>query len=286
MLNFFFVTDIHGKLERYESLFKEIIAEKPDAVFIGGDILPSGLFNLTANSNIDDFIEDVLVTGFTKVKEILKKDYPTVFLILGNDDGKFDEERIINISKTGLWEYIHNKKVEYKNYSIYGYSYIPPSPFSLKDWEKYDVSRYVDPGCTPPEEGYHSKKINKNEILYSTIKQDLIQLKGDDNLSDSIFLFHSPPYKTNLDRAALDGKTIKYVPLDVHIGSIAIQRFIKEHQPLITLHGHVHESASITGFWSDRIGKTYCFSAAHNKEELAIVKFNPKKPEEAVRVLI
>jgi len=32
---------------------------------------------------------------------------------------------------------------------------VPPTPFLLKDWEKYDVSAYVDPGCVSPEEGYH-----------------------------------------------------------------------------------------------------------------------------------
>ena len=79
MPDFFFVTDIHGKPERYNSLFEEIIANKPDAVFIGGDILPSGLFNLTQDLNTDTFIEDVLITGFTKVKETLKKRYPKVF---------------------------------------------------------------------------------------------------------------------------------------------------------------------------------------------------------------
>jgi Icc-related predicted phosphoesterase len=99
-------------------------------------------------------------------------------------------------------------------------------------------------------------------------------------------LFHAPPYRTDLDRAALDGHTFEHVPLDVHIGSIAIRRFIEERQPLVTLHGHVHESARITGSWRQRIGRTWCFSAAHDGPELALVRFDLEDPGAATRELI
>ncbi|MEJ2636882.1 MAG: hypothetical protein P8184_16535 [Calditrichia bacterium] len=105
-------------------------------------------------------------------------------------------------------------------------------------------------------------------------------------LINSIFLFHTPPYQTALDRAALDGKMIDYAPLDVHVGSIAVKRFIVGRQPLITLHGHVHESARITGKWQEKIGRTYAFSAAHDGPELALVKFDPEHPEKARRELL
>ena len=108
----------------------------------------------------------------------------------------------------------------------------------------------------------------------------------DRDMSQAIMLFHAPPYKTNLDRAALDGKTVDHVPLDPHIGSIAIRRFIEASRPLVTLHSHVHESARITGSWRDRIGPTLAFSAAHNGPELALVRFRPEDPEAAERGLI
>jgi len=52
--------------------------------------------------------------------------------------------------------------------------------------------------------------------------------------------------------------------LDVHIGSIAIKRFIEDRQPYITLHGHVHESTALTANWKEYIGKTLAMNAAHN----------------------
>jgi len=279
----YFVSDLHGKIDRYKKLFDEIKKEKPKIVFIGGDLLPPELIQ---NKDYEDFTKDYLIKKFLKLKEELNNNYPEIFLILGNDDLRNKEILFINAEKLGLWKYIHNKKVKYNQYQIYGYSYVPPTPFLLKDWERYDVSRFVDPGCIPPTEGYRSIPEPYDKIKYSTIQEDLKKLTNKDNLSHSIFLFHAPPYETNLDRAALDGKTIDYVPLDVHVGSIAIKRFIEEKQPFITLHGHIHESSRITGCWKQQIKNTYTFSAAYDKPQLAIVKFDIEKPLLASRYLI
>ncbi|MHA1701892.1 MAG: metallophosphoesterase family protein [Promethearchaeota archaeon] len=285
MINCFFVSDLHGNIDRYQKLFAKIEEELPNILFLGGDILPP-VFYSPANNEYDDFFEDILLKGFLKLKKNLGSSYPKVFLILGNDDGAYFEDSIVRAEDLGVWRYIHNKNIELGEYNIYGYNYVPPTPFQLKDWEKYDVSRYVDPGCISPEEGKHSKKLEKNEIKYSTIQNDIEKLVQEKNLDKSIFLFHSPPYKTKLDRAALDGKKIDHVPLDVHVGSIAIKRFIENQQPLLTLHGHIHESAEITGAWNDRIGKTYSFSAAHNGSELALVKFNLESLDKSERELL
>lgn len=285
MTNCFFVSDLHGSVERYYKLFEKIKEELPNILFLGGDIFPP-VFYIPTKNEYEDFFEDVLLHGFSKLKETLGPSYPKVFLILGNDDGAYYEDKIIQSEILGVWNYIHNKKIELDEYKIYGYNYVPPTPFQLKDWEKYDVSRYVDPGCISPEEGIHSKKIEKNEIKYSTIQDDIEKLVDEENLDKSIFLFHAPPYNTKLDRAALDDKKIDYVPLDVHVGSIAIKRFIQNKQPLLTLHGHIHESAKITEAWKDIIGKTHAFSAAHSGPELALVKFSLEALDKSKRELI
>lgn len=282
----FFVSDLHGSLGRYNKLFKLIEKEQPEVVFMAGDLLPSGMFAFTSgNKEYKNFIEDVLIKGFLDLKEKLGANYPEVFLILGNDDGKSEEEDFIESQKLGIWKYIHGRKVDFKEYNIYGYSYVPPTPFMLKDWERYDVSRYVDPGCVPPEEGGHSLYVDRKQLQFKTIKKDLDELTGDAVLSKSIFVFHSPPYQTDLDRAALDGKTFEYVPLDVHVGSIAIKRFIEERTPMLTLHGHIHESTSITGNWQQKIGDTISMNAAHNGNELSLIRFNLDDLEIASREL-
>jgi Icc-related predicted phosphoesterase len=227
-----------------------------------------------------------LVKKLSLLRKELKNSYPRIFLILGNDDGRFAEAAILDAATRGVWEYLHDRKVIFKDYLIFGYSYIPPTPFLLKDWEKYDVSRYVDPGCISPEEGVRSFPVSDNLQKYSTIKKDLDRMVGNENLKKAIFLFHAPPYKTKLDRAQLEGKMIDHIPMDVHVGSIAIQRFIKTRQPLLTLHGHAHEASKLSHSWKDNIGNTHMFTAAYSGPELALVRFDPENLDEATRELL
>lgn len=249
--------------------------------------MPSGLATISATGpSHRDFINNYLIKELSELKADLQNKYPRIFLILGNDDSRFEETAIVNASTKGIFEYIHNRRSEYGDFQIYGYAFVPPTPFMLKDWERYDVSRYVDPGAISPEEGYHAGAGSASDAKYRTIAKDLDRLAGDRSLSNAVFLFHSPPYMTNLDRAALDGKMVDHVPLDVHIGSIAIRRFIEKRQPLLTLHGHVHESAGLTGNWRDKIGRTACLSAAHDGPELALVKFALEDIEHAERELL
>ncbi len=276
----FFVSDLHGNPDRYKKLFKIIAEEKPTGVFIGGDILPSGLYSFTSEHELpEDFINDFIAINLVQLKEKLQENYPDIFLIMGNDDAKIYEPLLEAIDDQGLMHYVHNKEVEFGKFIVYGYANVPPTPFRLKDWEKYDVSRYIDPGCVPPEDGSFTVEVNKKRIPFLTIKKDLEELTKNDDLSKSIFLFHTPPYKTKLDRAGLDGKFFEHVPLDVHVGSIAVERFIKDRQPMITLHGHIHESTSITGEWKEKIGNTLAMNAAHNGPELSLIRFDPEDME-------
>jgi Icc-related predicted phosphoesterase len=283
----YFVSDLHGNPDRFEKLFLEIRKEKPAAVFFGGDVLPSGLYAFTSShAEPEVFVRQFLHKLFSDLKNNLKEEYPEFFLIMGNDDARIYESLFIELEEAGFINYAHDKVFQFNQFEVYGYSYVPPTPFTLKDWEKYDVSRYIDPGCIPPEDGSFTVEVDKKALQYETIRKDLERLVVNDDLSKSIFLFHTPPYKTKLDRAGLDGKFYDHVPLDVHVGSIAVERFIKDRQPLITLHGHIHESTSITGSWYDFLGDTLCMNASHDGPELSIIRFDPENPDKRSRTLL
>lgn len=279
----FFVTDVHGRTERYEKLFALMASERPAAVFLGGDLLPRSSYY--AEGSVD-FVKDCLCAGLERVRQSSGDRYPAVFLIPGNDDPRSEEPSFLHAAEKGMWQYVHGRKTKFAGFDVYGYACVPPTPFLLKDWERYDVSRYVDPGCVSPEEGRRSVPADPSEIKWGTIARDLDALVQDAALERAIFLIHAPPYDTPLDRAALDGKKHEHVPLDLHIGSIAVQRFIEQRQPLLTLHGHVHESTRLTGIWKTNIGRTICINAAHDGPELALVRFDPESPADASRDLI
>lgn len=282
----FFTSDLHGRVSRYGALWRLIEKESPDTVLLGGDLLPHMYAALTVNPSHADFVNAVLAEGFRRLREEMGEAYPDVLLILGNDDPRFEEAAVLSAGAEGLWRYIHERRVTSHDVPVYGYANVPPTPFLLKDWERYDVSRFVDPGSVSPEDGRRTVPVDARRVRYATIREDLDRLVGEDDLARAVFLFHSPPYETSLDRAALDGRMVDHVPLDVHVGSIAIRRFIERRQPAVTLHGHVHEAARLTGSWRDRIGRTHLFIGAHDGDELPLVRFDPENPESATRELV
>jgi uncharacterized protein len=286
MTEYFFTSDLHGSEHRYARLFDAIRGRRPAAVFLGGDLLPGAISGFGSGLSGDEFVSAFLFDEFSKLRRDLDEYYPKIFLILGNDDGKYPEDSMLEGESDGLWYYMHNRVRSLGTFSVIGYSFVPPTPFRLKDWEKYDVSRFADPGSIHPTEGMRTVQVPENEIRYSTISEDLNTLTKGMDLSNTIMLFHSPPYRTSLDRAALDGIKVDHVPLDVHVGSIAIRRFIESRQPYVTLHGHVHESAELTGKWMDMLGSTYMFGGAHSGPELALVRFDPLVPSAAVRDIL
>jgi len=282
----FFVSDLHGNNSRYRRLFAAVAGERPAAVLLGGDLLPMTWPGGFSANPEQSFGAGMLTKGFRRLRQNLKGSYPRVFLILGNDDLRTEEETVLEGASQGLWDYVHEARIEFGEYSVFGYADVNPTPFLLKDWERYDVSRYLDPGAVSPEEGFRSVPVPDNEAKYATIKDDLERLTAGRDLSRAIFLFHAPPYRTNLDLTRSSGKSIDHVPLDDHLGSIAIRRFIESRQPLLTLHGHIHESARLSGNWRDRLGRTWCLSAAHDGPALALVRFDPERLDDASRELM
>jgi len=277
----FFVSDLHGKMSRYEALFKMIRKEKPDFVFMGGDLLSHTPHGQTGNGD-DAFIHGFLLPKFKALKEKMDCAYPEIFIIPGNDDQQI-VFRQMEVGEAGeLWRNLHNKCIVIGKYRLYGYACVPPTPFMNKDWDKLDISDEIENGCIAPADGYFSIPSAHDPAL-ATIETDLKLLVNDDNVDFGVFLFHSPPFNTQLDLAAIqrDG----YPPV-VHAGSKAIRNFIDQKQPFITLHGHIHESAGISGQWKQSLGHTLSFSAAHHGPELALITFELQDPASASRRLV
>jgi Icc-related predicted phosphoesterase len=78
------------------------------------------------------------------------------------------------------------------------------------------------------------------------------------NPESLVCVIHPPPYATELDQApAIDKdfrlKTTGGVQQMASVGSTAVREFLEKHEPLLGLHGHVHESKA-----AQRIGRTLC----------------------------
>lgn len=72
----------------------------------------------------------------------------------------------------------------------------------------------------------------------------------------AIFNIHVPPWESSLDTAFEVDDELKYVtkggrPHEIPTGSHAVRQVIEEVQPVLSLHGHIHESKGVT-----KIGRT------------------------------
>jgi Icc-related predicted phosphoesterase len=77
------------------------------------------------------------------------------------------------------------------------------------------------------------------------------------NPGNAIFNFHVPPHGTPLDLCPEIDEDFKVVtvmgnPVQMHAGSTAVRKVVEEFQPLVSLHGHIHESRNAV-----QLGRTW-----------------------------
>jgi Icc-related predicted phosphoesterase len=83
----------------------------------------------------------------------------------------------------------------------------------------------------------------------------------------AVFNLHVPPLRTPLDQAMLIDEQLRPVvrggsPVIDGVGSSAVRRVIESYQPLLALHGHIHESRGAT-----RLGRTVAINPGSEYSE-------------------
>jgi Icc-related predicted phosphoesterase len=96
------------------------------------------------------------------------------------------------------------------------------------------------------------------EALYARLRALADRLEHPET---AIFNLHVPPFDSGLDRAPKLKPDLTPVysggrPVPVPVGSTAVRRLIEEAQPLLALHGHIHESRGEV-----RIGRTLALNS-------------------------
>ena len=84
---------------------------------------------------------------------------------------------------------------------------------------------------------------------------------------NAIFNIHVPPHATALDQCPKLDENLRPVssggnPVMTSAGSTAVRELIEAHQPLLGLHGHIHEGRGIA-----RIDRTVCVNPGSNYSE-------------------
>lgn len=250
MSTFVYASDLHGNRAAYDRLF----AVEADGVVLGGDLLPyplrSGGDLLAAQRRfVAEYLADKLASR-------------PCWWIPGNDDW---ETVLPPLEAKGTP--IHNRAAPFLDgFSIAGYGCVPVTPFGMKDFDRYDVE-----GWEPrdePERCLWSSPAGVESVplgavrARGTIAADLDRLASLSDPARTVYVVHSPPFATTLDR--LYGGTTP-------IGSRALRAFIERRRPPLTLHGHVHESPGV-----ERLGGTVCVNPGDSMSRLRAVRVDLK----------
>jgi len=135
-----------------------------------------------------------------------------VYMAAGNDD-HLEVDQVIEDSKAIV--NCNNKNVAVGEHEMITFSWTNPTPWNT------------------PREKRDEELEPMLEELVATVKDK----------SNAIFNFHAPPYGFALDLAPeLSADLVQAADRRVHVGSRAVAKMIEKYQPLIGLHGHIHES--------------------------------------------
>ena len=227
---------------------------EPEILILGGDLLPSLQKTRRYEEMIREqrsFIGAFLLPFFRKG---LETRFRRIFLIPGNWDPAYPE--IFATPLEGLVD-LDRKRFRFESgYEFIGYPFVPPTPFRPKDYEKMDD---LESPWPPQKSPSYIRSAEPPFILNPLIrviisggrgrlKRIFEELPAAEDLRKTIYVMHSPPWGTHLDG----------IPGGHHVGSRSIRNFIEPFQPLLSLHGHIHEAPRLSGKYTDRIGKTLC----------------------------
>ena len=258
-LRLLFATDLHGSESAYVQLLAKADELAADAVVLGGDLTPHS----------DPAGQALFLRTFLRPQlERFHAANPArrVFGLLGNDDWIAGEALFNALEDDGLLAGLHRRVHPLtENLWIAGLSYVPVTPFGISDWDRLDTA-----GCTPPRKGRGPLFSDSGKIVSGsmekivarpTVETELAALARLSDPAKTVYVIHTPPFNTKLD-----------LMHDMqHIGSAAVRRFIETHRPPLTLHGHIHESASLSGSIADHLGPTLSLNPGDSRETLRAV---------------
>jgi Icc-related predicted phosphoesterase len=276
-MKIFFATDIHGSEVCWRKFLNAAAFYKADLVVLGGDVTGKAMVPVTSHNGywqvtvrgqsyrletreeLEAMLTRIRNSGFypamvtpdelqhlSQEEGAVDRRFTTEMISsldrwLDMADGKLkggDVPCVLNGGNDDIWEiddvidqspcvtFGEGKALDLGGFSLISMGWTNPTP-----WDTF-------------REAPEDELAAKIEVIAAQVP----------DMGRAIFNFHAPPYGTGLDEApALDaslrpthgGAVMKAV------GSTAVRDAIKQHQPLLSVHGHIHESRGIK-----RMGRT------------------------------
>jgi Icc-related predicted phosphoesterase len=280
-LRIFFATDVHGSDRCFRKFLAAAKIYEADALVLGGDIAGKGLVPVVAeNGTLGAEVRGEQVSVPAEDEARLKADinmigfYPVVM-----DQGELDRlhrspdevDRLFRreiIGQIRHWCELADERLEPSVRCI-----ITPGN---DDPLEIDPVLQAAPRIECPERElcelgpvvmaslgdvtptpWNTEREYPEEELAQRIAEVMDQVPAG---QPSVVNFHCPPYGSGLDVAPELDETLKPVlrggrPSFIPVGSKAVRDAIKRYQPVVGLHGHIHESRG-----AQKLGRTLCLN--------------------------
>jgi Icc-related predicted phosphoesterase len=285
-----FLTDTHGSEMVYRKLVRAVKSNvyKADSILMSGDVTGKAIVPIVENQPGRYFAYSLMAIGEDKKAntpdelEALKKSfrsvglYPVVLTPSEYEDLQSHPDKLTERFHEEMFRslraWIAQAETEVKPTGVKFYM-MPGNDDPLPVTDVIKESTYViDPedacvhldehhemislGFSNPTPWKTPRECSEDEIA-RRIEDMVLQVK---DLKNCVFNFHVPPYDSTLDTAPVLDENLrpKATMADLMrapVGSTAVRAAIEKYQPLLGLHGHIHESAG-----EIKIGRTFCIN--------------------------
>lgn len=281
----FYVTDLHGSEKCFMKLLKAGEVYDANVIIVGGDITGKMIVPIIKQKDGTWIVNYLGVDRILKKEEEVKKieqsirdggNYPYLTDEKEMEELRADQKKVdelfskLMIERVQKWLEIAEKRLKDKNLKLFimpgnDDQFVIDSLFNQftlilnPEGKVVEIDRYhemVSTGYTNITPWKCPRDIPE-EKLEEKIERMISQVS---DVKNSIFNFHCPPYDSGLDTAPKLDENLKPVTgadgfKMIPVGSMAVRRAIEKHQPLLGLHGHIHESRG-----ARLIGRTLCIN--------------------------
>ena len=281
----FYATDIHGSETCFIKFINAALVYKADVLIMGGDLLGKTITPIFKfGERYESYYlgekhlshnEEELKNMIRDIRKMGSYEYITT---KEEWDEMIKDEKKMNVlfkelamSSIRRWISIAEEKLKGKKVKVFinsGNDDIPDINHILED---SDLVIFPNEKALFIDDHHEMLSLGYSNItpwrLPGDLPEEELRKKIDEvaskinNMKNAIFNIHVPPYNTPLDQAPKLDENLQPVITPggeveiISVGSVEVRRAIEKYQPLLGLHGHIHESRGTC-----KIGRTLCIN--------------------------
>jgi uncharacterized protein len=270
-MKIFFATDIHGSEVCWRKFLNSAAFYKADMVILGGDVTGKVMVPITdlgGRWKVTVRGQEYTLESAEELENIKKQirnagSYPAVvspdeLTHMSQEEGAVDRRFTVEMTESlDRWLDMADGKLRGGeipcilnggNDDIWEIDdIIEQSPcVSFAEGKVLDLDGFslVSMGWTNPTPWDTFREAPEDELA---AKIEAVATQVPD-MGRTIFNFHAPPYGTGLDEAPALDSTLRPIhggAVMKPVGSMAVRDAIMTHQPMLSVHGHIHESRAV-----------------------------------------